>query len=68
MAAKGAGSNSTSGASAKKHRGRPDRPVVCYETGEVFENYVAAAQAVGLKRVFDINRAIKAKKRAGGYH
>lgn len=44
------------------------RPVVCYETGEVFENYVAAAQAVGLKSAFSIISAIKNKSRAGGYH
>ena len=44
------------------------RPVVCYETGEVFENYIAAAHAVGLKKTFAINSAIKHKKRAGGYH
>lgn len=134
MAAKGTDSNPTTGASAKKRRGRPDRPVVCwetgelfpsaqdaartvgakakdrittaiarrataggfhwywadepkpdaseltkpstagqrpvvcYETGEVFENYVAAAHSVGLKSAFSINSAIKNKSRAGGYH
>ena len=44
------------------------RPVICYETGEVFENYIAAGHAVGLKSVFSIIGAIKNKSRAGGYH
>ena len=44
------------------------KPVVCWETGQVFPSLKDAAEAAGLKNTSSIRNAIKKKSATGGYH
>lgn len=53
---------------ASELKSKRKRPVICWETGEEFENTSAAAEAVGLKSTSCIQNALKKGVRTGGYH
>lgn len=52
----------------KTSKPRPRKAVVCWETGEVFENADAAADAVGIQNPSCISNAIRKEGTCGGCH
>eukprot|EP00808_Paulinella_micropora_P018906 g81806.t1 len=50
-----------------RKKGRPCKPVMVVETGEVFSSQTEAAKCMGVFQG-DISRAIKRGVRSGGYH
>eukprot|EP00808_Paulinella_micropora_P018210 g29031.t1 len=48
--------------------GRPGRPVVCLENGEVFQSLTLAAEFCGVSSPSQVSRAANKGIRCGGYH